>query len=66
MNLSGVANVNPYRLIDLDQMETSKLSHRLDPWQPVKAERVKPLISHVLIKPRGSPEAGEWGIALNA
>jgi hypothetical protein len=62
LNLSSVATANPCRLVDLDQMETSELSRRLDPWKPVKAERGKPLITHVLSNhgAYSKPENGEW------
>ena len=45
-----MANVNPYRLIDLDQGETSKLRRTLDPWQPAKAQAVTRLIGECFLR----------------
>lgn len=50
MNLSSVANVNPYRLIGLDRGETSKLRRTLDPWQPAKAQAVTRLIGECCLR----------------
>ncbi|MBI2089182.1 MAG: hypothetical protein HYT78_10625 [Deltaproteobacteria bacterium] len=50
MNLSKVANVNPYLLIDLDKGETSKLRRTLDPWQPAKAHAVTRLVGECSLR----------------
>lgn len=42
--------MNPYRLIDLDQGETSKLRRTLDPWQPAKAQAVIRLIGECFLR----------------
>jgi len=45
-----MANVNPYRLIGLDQGETSKLRRTLDPWQPAKIQAVTRLIGECFLR----------------
>lgn len=37
-----------YKLIDRDQMEPTILRRKLDPWNPSKSRRVKPLIKKIL------------------
>ncbi|MGH7380878.1 MAG: hypothetical protein ACREKR_01420 [Candidatus Methylomirabilales bacterium] len=38
-----------YKLIDRDQMEASRLRRKLDPWDSAKSQRVRPVITEILL-----------------
>ena len=48
MPVDNLLAMDDYKLLDRDQMEPSILLRKLDPWNPSKSDRVKPLVKKIL------------------